>query len=54
MVGDSVEDDIEGAAAVGIRAFLIDREDRYPDKPDRLRNLWSLPAALGLDGPVEG
>jgi putative hydrolase of the HAD superfamily len=54
MVGDSVEDDIEGAAAVGIRPFLIDREDRYPDQPDRLRNLWSLPAALGLDGPVEG
>ena len=54
MVGDSIEDDIEGAAAIGMRAFLIDREDRYPHKPDRLPDLWSLPALLGLDGPVEG
>jgi HAD superfamily hydrolase (TIGR01662 family) len=33
MVGDSVEDDVEGAIAVGMRAFLIDREDRYPEAP---------------------
>ena len=31
MVGDSVEDDIEGADALGMRAFLIDREGRYPE-----------------------
>ena len=31
MVGDSVEDDIEGAAALGMRAVLIDREGRHPD-----------------------
>ena len=37
MVGDSVEDDIEGATAIGIEAFLIDREDRYPELPQRLR-----------------
>jgi putative hydrolase of the HAD superfamily len=49
MVGDSVEDDIEGATAVGMRALLIDREDRYPEAPNRLRDLWSLPAALGLE-----
>jgi putative hydrolase of the HAD superfamily len=49
MVGDSVEDDIEGAAAIGMRALLVDREDRYPEVPDRLRDLWSLPAALGLE-----
>jgi putative hydrolase of the HAD superfamily len=48
MVGDSLEDDVEGATAVGIEAYLIDREDRYPELPQRLRDLWSLPAVLGL------
>jgi putative hydrolase of the HAD superfamily len=48
MVGDSPEDDIEGARALGIRAFLIDRENRFPDEPDRLSDLRALPAALGL------
>jgi HAD superfamily hydrolase (TIGR01549 family) len=51
MVGDSPEDDVEGARAVGIRAFLIDRDDRFPDVPDRLRDLFALPAALGLPRP---
>jgi HAD superfamily hydrolase (TIGR01549 family) len=50
MVGDSLEDDVEGATAVGIQAYLIDREDRYPELPQRLRDLWALPAALGLEG----
>jgi putative hydrolase of the HAD superfamily len=49
MVGDSVEDDVEGAIAVGMRAFLIDREGRYPGAPSRLPDLWQLPSALGLD-----
>src|SRR5262249_702193 len=49
MVGDSVQDDVEGAIAVGMRAFLIDREDRYPEAPNRLRNLRHLPKALGLE-----
>ena len=48
MVGDSIEDDVEGARALGMRAFLIDREDRYPDVEERLPNLYALPAALGL------
>jgi HAD superfamily hydrolase (TIGR01662 family) len=48
MVGDSLEDDVEGATAVGIEAFLIDREDRYPEFPQRLRDLWTLPDVLGL------
>ncbi len=48
MVGDSYADDIEGARALGIRAFLLDREGRYPDEPDRLPTLLALPAALGL------
>jgi putative hydrolase of the HAD superfamily len=48
MVGDSVEDDVEGAQALGMRAYLLDREDRYPDFPGRLTDLRELPAALGL------
>jgi HAD superfamily hydrolase (TIGR01549 family) len=47
MVGDSVEDDIEGAAALGMRTVLIDREGHHPDDV-RLPDLWGLPAALGL------
>lgn len=48
MVGDSPFDDIEGARALGMRAFLLDREGRYPDVPDALPTLLALPAALGL------
>jgi HAD superfamily hydrolase (TIGR01549 family) len=50
MVGDSPDDDVEGARAAGIEAaFLLDREDRYPENADRLPDLFALPAALGLD-----
>jgi putative hydrolase of the HAD superfamily len=48
MVGDSVEDDVEGAKAVGMRSFLLDRENRYPDVEEKLTDLRALPAALGL------
>ncbi|HLM36755.1 MAG TPA: HAD family hydrolase [Gaiellaceae bacterium] len=49
MVGDSLEDDIGGARAAGIRrAFLLDREDRHPEVENRLPNLFALPAALGI------
>lgn len=48
MVGDTLVDDVEGARAVGMRAFLVDREARYPDEPEALANLYELPAALGL------
>jgi HAD superfamily hydrolase (TIGR01549 family) len=48
MVGDSPDDDVEGARALGMRAFLIDRENRFPDEEDRLTDLRALPAALGL------
>ncbi len=48
MVGDSPEDDIDGARALGMRAFLLDRENHYPDREDRLTDLRALPAALGL------
>jgi putative hydrolase of the HAD superfamily len=52
MVGDSLEDDVEGARAVGMRAFLLDRDGRYPDREDRLIDLYALPAALGLPRPT--
>lgn len=50
MVGDSPEDDIEGARALGMRAFLVDRDNRFPEIEDRLPDLRALPAALGLSG----
>lgn len=49
MVGDTIEDDIDGAHALGMRAILVDREGRYRDVSDRLDGLSALPAALGLD-----
>jgi len=48
MIGDSYEDDIEGARALGMKAFLLDRDGRRLDEPDRLPDLFALPAALGL------
>ena len=51
MVGDSPQDDIEGARALGLQAFLLDREGRYPDVEDSLPTLLALPAALGLVRP---
>jgi putative hydrolase of the HAD superfamily len=48
MVGDSYEDDIEGARALGIRAILLDRDGTMPDALDRIDTLFALPAALGL------
>ena len=48
MVGDSLADDIEGARALGMRAFLLDREGRYPERRDTLPDLLALPSALGL------
>jgi putative hydrolase of the HAD superfamily len=51
MVGDSLADDIEGARALGMRAFLLDREGRYPGREDTLPDLVALPAALGLALP---
>ena len=48
MIGDTLEDDIEGALGVGMRAVLLDREGRYPEQPGRLQDLRAVPAALGL------
>jgi putative hydrolase of the HAD superfamily len=50
MVGDSVDDDIEGARAIGMQAFLVDREGRLPGH-DSLPTLLALPAQLGLEAP---
>src|SRR6478752_2148368 len=49
MVGDTIEDDIEGARAVGMTAVLVDREGRHTDVPGRIDDLRALPVALGLD-----
>jgi putative hydrolase of the HAD superfamily len=51
MVGDSLEEDIEGARALGMRAILVDRDGRHPDVEGRLTDLYGLPAALGLVRP---
>jgi putative hydrolase of the HAD superfamily len=48
MVGDSYEDDIEGARALGMRAILVDRDGLRVDAEDRVDSLLALPAALGL------
>lgn len=49
MIGDSPADDVDGARALGMQAFLVDREGRFPDRPDALPTLLALPAALGLE-----
>jgi HAD superfamily hydrolase (TIGR01549 family) len=48
MFGDDPLDDVEGARSVGMQAWLVDREGRFPDFPDRLDDLRAVPAALGL------
>jgi HAD superfamily hydrolase (TIGR01549 family) len=48
MVGDSPEDDVEGARASGIRAILLDRAGRFPEHEERIESLSELPAAIGL------
>ncbi len=48
MVGDVIEDDIEGALALGMRAILLDRAGSHPGFEPRIEDLHSLGAALGL------
>ncbi len=52
MVGDTVDDDVEGALAIGMRAVLLDREGRYPGVEGRLDDLRELPVVLDL-GPTD-
>jgi putative hydrolase of the HAD superfamily len=51
MVGDSLEEDVEGARALGMQAILIDRDHRHSDVEERLTDLYGLPAALGVSRP---
>jgi len=49
MVGDSVEDDVDGALACGCPAILLDRSGRRRELAiPRIESLAELPAALGL------
>ena len=43
MVGDSYEDDIAGARALGMRAILLDRDGLHEDEPERIDTLLALP-----------
>jgi putative hydrolase of the HAD superfamily len=45
MVGDTLEDDVEGARAIGMRAVLVDREGRYPGE-ERVGGLGELLALI--------
>jgi len=48
MIGDTLEDDIEGARALGMQAVLVDRLGLGVDFEPRLDDLYALPAALGV------
>jgi putative hydrolase of the HAD superfamily len=48
MVGDTLEDDVEGARAIGMRAVLVDRLGFREAFEPRIDDLYALPAALGL------
>jgi HAD superfamily hydrolase (TIGR01549 family) len=48
MVGDTYEDDIAGALALGMRAVLVDRLGLYEDYEPRIDDLRALPAVLGV------
>src|SRR6185295_10643719 len=45
-VGDKVDNDIEGAAAVGIRGILLQRDGDPPAGVESIRSLVELPALL--------
>jgi putative hydrolase of the HAD superfamily len=48
MVGDTVDDDIDGARAVGMHAVLVDREGRHPE----CESIDDLRAVLALLGSL--
>lgn len=41
-VGDSPREDYEGARGAGLRAVLLDRDDRHPHVPERIRSLAEI------------
>ena len=45
-VGDSPSDDYDGAQGAGLSALLLDRDDRHPGVPERIRSLAELPGRL--------
>jgi putative hydrolase of the HAD superfamily len=45
-VGDKVDNDVEGAAAAGVRAVLVQREGEPPVGVEAVRSLRELPALL--------
>ena len=45
-VGDSVENDVEGARAAGIRSVLVARDGGHPPGVEAIRSLTELPALL--------
>jgi putative hydrolase of the HAD superfamily len=45
-VGDTVESDVEGARAAGIRAILIRRSGELPDGIETVRSLEDVPSLL--------
>ncbi len=45
-VGDSVPHDVQGAAAAGVDAVLLDRAGLFPSAPTRIRSLMELPDLL--------
>ena len=45
-VGDSLREDYAGARAAGLSALLLDRQDRHPEIPERIRSLSELPGRL--------
>ena len=46
MVGDSIDDDIEGARAAGLQAVYLDRLGLAPDYEPRIETLAELPQLL--------
>ena len=48
MVGDQIADDIDGAAALGMRAILLDRDGLYPEFEPRITGLAELLPRLGI------
>jgi FMN phosphatase YigB (HAD superfamily) len=45
-VGDTVDNDVEGAAAAGVRAVLVQREGEPPAGMEAVRSLRELAALL--------
>lgn len=51
-IGDRIREDVRGAQAYGLRAILLDREDRHPDAEcERIQTLSELPRILSDGSP---